>query len=354
MRKAALLRILATMQEESYFIDAYVNVEVCRAREFHQSSSEAASLRKRIEWLEIREKQLSKENNAFEARLSAQTITAQRERNGLHRKLVCEAKQTLKAEIAQRAALQGEVESLRESTKQAGEQLQVAESRNKFLQENEAVLKTELSEITERLQRLESEISQVTRERDNECERATKLSKEFESSKNSIDIYKKREKQLCDQIAQNEVDLEGLETSRAEMHANLENLFGDMVSLANAYELKEKEVSSGHKNKESTIEKLEKDLDKERQRRKELEDKYRQVEYENEALSRKYAKAREKLEEERKQRSQAQASQANSRRGDTSKSYIQQLQLSTSRSTSQCPGKENSSRSSRGSGSKIR
>eukprot|EP00977_Amphora_coffeiformis_P006362 scaffold1353_cov161-Amphora_coffeaeformis.AAC.34 len=276
IRKAALLRTLATMQEESYFVDAYVNMEVCRARELYHSSSEAASLRKRIEWLEIREKQLSKENNALEARLSAHTITAQRERNVLHRKLVSEAKQTLKAEITQRAALQSEVDNLREITKQVGEQLQVAETQNKNLQENETVLKTELSEKAERLQRLESEISQVTQERDNECERATKLSKEVESSNESINKYKKREKQLRDQIEQHEVDLEGLEASRAEMHANLENLFGDMVSLANAYELKEKEVSSGHKNKESTIEKLEMDLDKERQRRKDLEDKYRQ------------------------------------------------------------------------------
>jgi uncharacterized protein YoxC len=352
MRRASLLRIFAAMQDESYFVDVFVSLEACRARAFYHSSSETLRLRKRIQWLEQREKELSKENSTVEAQFHAQNASAQRERNGLHRKLVNEAKQTLTAEIAQRAELQSEVENLRDTTKELGDQLRTAETQNRTLQASEEALNKDLTEKSETLKRVEKEIHEVKQERDGDRERVARLSKDVESANVSISTYKKRDRQLRNQIVQNEEDLEGLEVSRAEMHANLESLFGDMVGLAHAYALKENEVSSVQECKEATIEKLEKDLDKERQQRKDLEDKSRQIEYANEALSHKYARAREKLEEERKQRSQAQASPASSRRGDGSKSYIQQLQLSTSRS-SQRSGKENESRSMGGS-SKIR
>ena len=232
------------------------------------------------------------------------------------------------------------------------EKLDASEAQIKTLYETGENLKQELAEKRDKVETLTKERDILIRDLGERHEKVAKLSKEMDSANTAISSYKKRESQLRGQIAQNEEDLEGLEAARVEMHANLESLFGDMVSLAHAYELKEKEVSSGQESKEATIEKLEKDLDKERQKRKDLEDKYRQVEYENEALSRKYARAREKLEEERKQRSQAYASQTSSRRGDLSKSYIQQLQLSTSRNSSHSSsrsGKENDPKSMRAS-----
>lgn len=348
--RASLLRVVATTHEREHFVDAYVGLESSRAQLFHNSKSDVQRLRIRVMLLEQREKQLTKENSSLEAQLLAQSTSAQREHTRLHRKLVIEANESLSAEMAQRVELQREVEDLRVRMKDIREKLEVSEAQNSSLSEKGQQLEQQLKEKSETTNNLGREIETVKRERDDNRERVVRLSKQVESANVAIGSYQKRESQLRDQIAQNEEDLEGLEASRSDMHANLESLFGDMVSLAHAYELKEKEVSTGHEGKEATIEKLEKDLEKERQKRKELEDKYRQAEYENEALSRKYARAREKLEEERRQRSQANESQRSSRRGDVSKSYIQQLQLSTSRSASHSSsrsGKENNPRSVR-------
>lgn len=355
LRRASLMRCFATMQRESYFFDTFACLESSMRTAFESSSSETARLQNRIDWLEQREKQISGENSRLESQLRAQNATSKRERDILHRKLVHESRQTMQAEIAQRADIQREADGLRVKAKELQDQLCTAEAENRVLRENNESLSSQLCEKTELSQELQKEVAKLTNERDRYSERVSVLSKEMETANEAISGYRQREKQYRDQIVQNEKDLEGLEASRAEMHANLESLFGDMVCLAQAYELKEKEVSSGQESKEVTIEKLEKDLEKERQRRKELEDKYRQVEYENEALSRKYARAREKLEEERKQKSQAHASQASARRGDGSKSYIQQLQLTTSRSSTHSrsrDGKENELRTNRS--SKIR
>ena len=344
LRRAHLMRILAMMHDEGCFFDVLVNAENNRLQAYSQSRKEALHLRKRVEWLEQREKHLSQENSSLQSQLEAQMTSAQRQCNILHRKLSNEARQSLKTEIAQRTVLQREVECLRENAKEIQSRLRVQEDQNSSMKCHVERLKNELDEKSKSLELQNTEVQELKRERDCIRDQLATVSRELEAANVDISSYKKREHQLREQVAQNEEDLEALEASRSEMHANLESLFGDMVSLAHAFKLKEKEVSSGHESKEAVIEKLEHDLDRERQRRKDLEDKYRQVEYENEALSRKYARAREKLEEERKQRSQAQASQASSRRGDTSKSYIQQLQISTSRSSSHSGsryGKEN-------------
>lgn len=345
-RRLSLLRILATRQDESFFTDAFLNIELAKAREIRQSLTETARLSDRITWFEKREKQLSNETKTLEARIHRNSATAQRECDVIFRKLVNESKQALNAEIAKRTEQQQELVSLREANAAIKKAVQEFEMENNTLRKISSELEADLSEKVRLQHSLENQIDGFDTSLNQERARVARLTQELEVAHESINVFKTTVQNQRDQIVQNEDTIERLDASRAEMHANLESLFGDMVSLAHAYEIKEKEISSGNESKAAMLEKLEKELDKEKQRRKDMEDKYRQVEYENEALSRKYERAREKLNEERRRFSRSQVSEVSLNRGETSKSYIQQLQLSKPRHPRQSSsrsrqGKEN-------------
>jgi hypothetical protein len=348
-RKGTLLRLLALADDSSLYYHAFTNIESSRTCELQQMRKDVEQKEGRIYWLENREKQLTQEATTREAHLNAQSTLALRERNILYRKLTTESRQSLETEIAKRAELQEQCDNLRGVNQDLDSSLKDLEAETNLLRSHSRKIEAELSEKTQLYEKLKLEINDMrnTLAQKKECE--TKLSKQVELATASIAEYKVRESQLRDQIAQNKQTIDEVQGSREEMHATLESLFGDMVSLARAYELKEKEVSSSNESKEKLIEKLEKEVKRERQQRKELEDKYRQVEYDNEALSRKYARTREKLEEERRSQNRSPTSSTLVKPRVGSKSYIQQLQLSSSssRSSSSRHGKENDVRSTK-------
>lgn len=119
------------------------------------------------------------------------------------------------------------------------------------------------------------------------------------SAKNSLNNMKEKEKKMYDHLRAKEKDLQSMECSKDDLHHSLESLFADMVSLSLAFANKEKEVSSNRKTVDSTIMKLKKELELERKKNGQLQTRQRQIDYDNEVLSKKLARTREKLENER-------------------------------------------------------
>jgi hypothetical protein len=353
LRKACLLKCVVKLPDESYFTPFFVNAERSMSRAKKQSRAETLRLKQRVQWLERRELALSESKESLDAQLHAQSTSAQRDRNLLHRKLVNDSRETLNMEISQRVAAEKGNQDLRATMKKLEDRVATSDSQNQALQISERECRAALSEGAEKTQRLETEVNGLRDKHAHDQHQLERLSEEAGIANRALDKLKKKEEHLCVELAHRDEDLDRLEASRAEMHSNLESLFGDMVSLAHAYEVKENDVSSHQQNNEATIEKLQEKLEQERRQREDLERKYQQAEYENDALSRKYAKAREKLEEERNNRkrdtqlssNRRGASVSQSSKGASSKSYIQQLQLShnTSHASSRS-GKENDPR----------
>jgi hypothetical protein len=353
LRKACLLKCVVKLPGESYFTPFFVNAERSMSRAKKQSRAETLRLKKRVQWLERRELALSESNESLDAQLHAQSTSAQRDRNLLHRKLVNDSRETLNMEISQRVEAEKENQDLRATMKKLEDRVATSESQNQARQISERECRAALSKGAEKTQRLETDVNGLRDKHAHDQQQLERLSEEAGTTNRALDKLKKKEEHLRVELAHRDEDLDRLEASRAEMHSNLESLFGDMVSLAHAYEVKENDVSSHQQNNEATIEKLQEKLEQERRQREDLERKCQQAEYENDALSRKYAKAREKLEEERNNRkrdtqlssNRRGASVSQSSKGASSKSYIQQLQLShnTSHASSRS-GKENEPR----------
>lgn len=131
-----------------------------------------------------------------------------------------------------------------------------------------------------------------------------------------------RERTLREQMDANTCIVEAAEDSERELRDSLENIFADMVSLATMYEIKEKEAESIEKHSEAEREKLSQQLKTEQRRNAQLEEQLKQLRFENDELSNKCAKTREKLENERRER-KSEIERRNKRVGPIS--YINQL-----------------------------
>jgi chromosome segregation ATPase len=207
--------------------------------------------------------------------------------------------------------------------------------------ESESETKAALERATARLKELElKEQEAAGRTHDRETE-LVRLREELRSTKKSNSELVHREKEMSTHIKMQEDNLSNTEESHGAMREGLESLFGDMVSLAQLYEVKEREAASTLDDSGAIVQKLKRKLEAEHKRNTELEERHRQIQYDNDTLSKKYARAREKLEEERKQR-QKDAERLTKRTGPVS--YINQLHTSA---VDQSRGsKENDSHSS--------
>jgi len=89
--------------------------------------------------------------------------------------------------------------------------------------------------------------------------------------------------------------------SNVSLRESLESLFGDLVGLAQHYEIKEEEARQARDSASHVVDKLKTELQAERQKYAKLVEDQSQIRYENDILSRKYEKAKEKLQEARQQ-----------------------------------------------------
>ena len=195
--------------------------------------------------------------------------------------------------------------------------------------EAEAKIRDGLVQATSRLEQLEAkEQDMIVRIREREQE-LSRLQLELKSTKESLSSMVEQQEELHERIDEQDRIRGTLEQSQTHLRDNLESLFADMSSLAQIYAKKEQEEASSCENSEALVQKLKRKLEKEKERNAEFQERYRQVQYENEMLSTKYAKVREKLTNERKER-QIQEQEAAERQRRREKrngpvSYINQL-----------------------------
>jgi chromosome segregation ATPase len=156
------------------------------------------------------------------------------------------------------------------------------------------------------------------------------------------------------QLASFHAALEETKDAYHKLQEDLEETFAQLSFLAQVYQSKEDEISAIVEKKDQAVQEARRHADSERRRNNELEANERHLQFENDRLTKKLTRAKEKLEEERNQRHE----EAERRKRHAPVSYINQLHTSTTSETSRraqlsemskregerrVPGKENRS-----------
>jgi chromosome segregation ATPase len=266
------------------------------------------------------------EKEVYARKLTSQAVTFQRQKSQFQQGVAQNAKQLVQVHNTERCKAEQSLQDMSRHVSEAEARATEAGRVARTCRESEAETKAAFEKATARLKELElkeQDAAQRTQHREAELVR---LREELRSSKESHSGLVHRETEMRAHIKMQEEALANTEESHGSMREGLESLFGDMVSLAQLYEVKEREADSTREGGDAAVQKMKRKLEVEQKRTTELEEKYRQIQYDNDMLSKKYARAREKLEEERKQR-QKDAERRNKQTGPVS--YINQLHTST-------------------------
>jgi hypothetical protein len=298
-----------------------------------------------------RERQLQADKENSDRRLVQQALRFQRENIDLQRRLAIDSKKQVEVHWVERSKAEKLARDLSTRFQDAERRMDEAEQVLKACRTSEEHARSSLEQYAKKVAELEPrerDLSKRVKASENELK---EVAEELESTTTAYKKASACERDLRERLNHQEYSLGAAEESESAMRDSLESLFADMVSLAQLYEIKEQEISSAKENGVSEVEDLKRKLKARQRQNTELEEQLQQVKYENDVLSNKCAKAREKLERERIERQR----DVEQRKRTGPVSYINQLHQSTvsersSKSSRPRQDKENeSSRSTTGS-----
>jgi DNA repair exonuclease SbcCD ATPase subunit len=320
------LTTLATRDNEEYLTGLLHTAESSQQESVLALQSTVSRGKQLLNEYVEREKRLLAEKVVNARKLTSQAATFQREKGQFQQSVAQNAKQLVEVHNSERCKAEQNLQQMSRHVSEAEARATEADRVARTCRESETETKAAFQRSTARLEELElkeQEAAQRTKNRETELVR---LSEELRSSKESHSEAVHRESEMRAHIKMQEESLANTEESHGAMREGLESLFGDMVSLSQLYEIKEREAASMREGGDAAAQKLQRKLEAEQKRTIALEEKYRQIQCDNDMLSKKYQRAREKLEEERKQ-SQKDAERRTKRTGPVS--YINQLHTST-------------------------
>ena len=331
-RRLRLLMALVSgcdAENEEFLTGLIYASESFQRKEFCSLDQNNRSLNHDLKASHQQKQQLEAENQAHKNKLASQAALFQREKHQMQRYLSQNARKLIQVHQSERSHAESDFREMSKRLQSAEEKVAEADCLVLSSREAEAKIRDGLVQATSRLEQLEAkEQDMIVRIREREQE-LSRLQLELKSTKESLSSMVEQQEELHERIDEQDRIRGTLEQSQTHLRDNLESLFADMSSLAQIYAKKEQEEASSCENSEALVQKLKRKLEKEKERNAEFQERYRQVQYENEMLSTKYAKVREKLTNERKER-QIQEQEAAERQRRREKrngpvSYINQL-----------------------------
>jgi hypothetical protein len=321
-RRLRLLMSLGQPDNEEYLSNLlYISERTQRSKyiDLHERLIECnAQLKKHRE----REEELVSENGSYRARLSAQSTMFQYEKNELRRHITQKANELVEVHVSERKKAE-------QSAQQLSQSLTEAQGSAQKYHEAERQVRSVLDDTTNQLKAVtgrEQEFSARVRQYELEIQHT---SDELKVAKQSLTDARVKDRTAQEELLEQGARIVDLEQTEMDVRNSLENLFGDMVSLARVYVAKEKEVASLHDRYKANIQELESRSKREQERNAQLEAQDQQRQYEYSILSRKYQRAKEKLEQEREDhRRKHEAEQPRYKRTGPI-SYINQLHTSS-------------------------
>jgi len=297
-RRLRLLTMLATPDNEEYLASLIHSSDAAQRTVTADLERRLERSQEALQEYRDKEQRLTAERDGYSARLVAQSVLFQREKSELQRSMSRNAQQSAEIHATERQKAERRAREL--STHMAQAQQTAQECR-----EAESQARQSLETATAQLEQVSAREQDLARRTERSESELQRVSGELGSTKAALNDVSAKEKDMRQCLADQQEHVADMEESEGQMRDSLDNAFGDMASLARLYEIKEKEVSTLRESGEDQLERLKRQLQAERQRSKQLEEQEQRTQYDYEVLTKKYTRAKEKLEKEREERRKA-------------------------------------------------
>ena len=349
-RYLRLQMIVTTTENENFLASLLYATEFARDQKQRQVQNDNSILKVQLESSQKREQKLEREKNHLIQRLKTLSITLQREADRKEKNAIQDARQLVAIHAAERSKAENHVLEFARRVTQAESKLEDVERRAEAASNAESTSREELRHARVKLIELKGQNDELRRRIAEEEAKANEIVEDLRSKNEELSSIGQQYQTLEEEIRARDTELADVQDNNCKLHDNLEDLFGDLVSLAQIYQAKEKDAELAKESAERALRDLSNKLHAERTRCEELREREEALKRENEKLYNKVTKYKERLEEERRERQEQ--SDRLKRQGPVS--YINQLHQSgssrgrsgttdvSSRVSSTHRGKENS------------
>ena len=317
---------VSAIDNEDFIATALFSRQVLRQKQVIKIQRDYESAQTRLRDALLRSNDLEEENAKLRQQNRSQSIIFKREMSRIRENTSQDAKQLVAIHATERSSAVNRASECIRRLEETESQLQNAIVKVNESQHNMVLTAEELEIALAKTRELESQNNYLSRQINLEESKTRELEEEMQSQTEKLDSLLRARQDLEVEIHERDQAIENYEAANENLRDNLEELFGDMVSLSTVYEAKEKEVVKLRRNHHDEVEESNQKLRREQEQNEELASTVDQLRQENDKLYKKVAKYKERLEDERRERQE----EASRRKKNGPVSYINQLHQSTS------------------------
>ena len=292
-----------------------------------------------------REKRLEVEKKHLRQQQQARTLMFQREISRAQKNAEQDSRQLVGIHASERSKAETRALELSKQTNEASRLLAEANTRVEACQAAELAAKEQLEKTSNRITALNEEVETLKRECAEQEAKAAEFEDELKTTTAELETKERGFRELEDEIHSRDDQITDSEQANQQLRANLEDLFADMVSLAQIFQAKEKDDAEEKGKTNEKIQEVTSQLNLERRRAQELQETEKKLRNENERLYEKAKKYKKLLEAELENKRAAEK-----RKQQAPVSYINQLHTSGVSDKSSLRTSRSSSRSESQSG----
>ena len=347
----------SSAENEDIISSSIVDESLLWRRERDDHTQQMEDYQRQLDEAQAQMRQLTTDRDRCKTSMRTQAAVYERDLVRIKSAATRDASQLAGVHVAERSAAEKRAEECLRRANQVEELRQEAESRMEEFRLLEANAKQELRDTTERLRDAHSELQQQRSLAEQHKMQCAEQANELAEYMDRFRIVEKERQTARMQLDATQSALKETKRAYKLLQDDLEATFANLSLLAQAYQIKEEEVFAMVEQKDKAVQEARRQADAERRRNEELEQTERHLQFENDRLTKKLARAKEKLQEERQERHD----EAERRKRHGPVSYINQLHTSTTSEASsraqrksktsreerrRLPGKENGSSSS--------
>ena len=323
-RLLRLQMVVATPENEEFMASIMYTNEAMRHKGILQQRQEQASYQKKLEEALTREHQLQEENRNLVRQQSSQSLVFRREMSRLQKNATQDARQLVAIHAAERTKAESRASEFSRRAKEAESRLAEAEALARASHDAAASATEELERAKMRASELEEDSLVLRQQCGEEIAKSTEIAEELEARNEELGSMERRSSELEQEIHARDEETSQVQEINGKLQDNLEDLFADMVSLTQIYQVKEKEEATTKETADGAMQEITNKLNSERKKNEELAEREHTLLQENEKLFKKLTKYKERLVEERRERQE----QTDRRKKQNPVSYINQLHQS--------------------------
>ena len=336
-----LQHVIATPENEDFLSKMIFTAGSLRKKRTSQLVDAQKETEHNLQMTLQREKMAQEEKMRLLQQHRTQSIIFQREMSRTKLNMTQDTRQLVSIHASERCNAEERSRQLIQHTEQAKLELERAKLEVQTTQDELHMATSKVGELNNTIETLKQEVQ-------NEKSKANEILNKAQANKEEIRSYEEKYRDMQRGLDDKEDIISQAEHTNLKLQDNLEDLFADMVSLAQIFKHNEDQEESNKQNNNEAIESMNQKLVLELKKNEELGSKMKNIQEENEKLYRKLAKYKERLEQElkgRREEHEKKKEEVHRKKRNGPVSYLNSLHTSTTSEMSSSRNK--SSRSSR-------